>query len=72
MEEISVTNSPLINVSALSRIKRLKTVSLTGTAVVDISPLLDLPELKTLGIMRTPARSDVLTELERRGVKVQR
>lgn len=72
LEEVSVTNAPLSNISALSRIKTLKSVSLTGTSVVDISPLLDLPELKTLGIMRTPARSDVLTELERRGVKVQR
>lgn len=72
LKDISVANSPLSNISALSRIKTLETVTLMGTAVVDISPLLDLHELKTLGITRTPARADVLTELERRGVKVQR
>ena len=72
LNAIYITNSPVTNISALSRLKALKSVSLTGTSVVDISPLLDLPELQTLGIPRTPARSDVITELERRGVKVTR
>ena len=72
LNEITVTNAPLTNISALRRIKSLTIVSLTGTLVVDVSPLLDLPKLTAVSITRTPARSDVVTELERRGVKVQR
>jgi hypothetical protein len=40
--------------------------------VADVSPLLDLPDLTELVILRTPARDDVLRELERRGVRVDR
>ncbi len=72
LEEIAVTNAPLNNISTLSRIKTLKSVTLTGTSVVDISPLLNLSKLENLSIVHTPARSDVVTELERRGVKIQR
>lgn len=72
LKEISVVNAPLTNISALGRIGTLTDVSLIGTAVVDVSPLLDLPGLNTLAISRTPARSDVVGELEHRGVKIQK
>lgn len=72
LNEISVANSPLSDISVIRRLKSLKSVSLTSTFVVDISPLLDLTGLETLAIARTPARSDVVTELERRGVKIQK
>jgi internalin A len=72
LTELSVTNAPLSNISALGQLRSLSNVSLTGTLVVDISPLVNLPELTQLGIVRTPARSDVVTQLEHRGVKIQR
>jgi Leucine-rich repeat (LRR) protein len=72
LTEISVVNAPLNNIVGLGGLQSLRTISLIGTAVIDISPLLDVPNLETLNISRTPARADVLTELERRGVKIQR
>jgi hypothetical protein len=38
--------------------------------VADVSPLLDLPNLSELMLLRTPAREDVVKELQRRGVTV--
>jgi Leucine-rich repeat (LRR) protein len=72
LNELSITNTPLTDITALRQTKALRSVSLTGTSVVDISPLLDLQQLAELGVVRTPARSDVISELERRGVKIQR
>jgi internalin A len=72
LNDLALQRIPINNVTALSRIKSLKTVDLSRTFVVDISPLLNLPELTTLVIVGTPARSDVITALEHRGVKVVR
>src|ERR1041385_7261948 len=72
LEEIGVSRMPVTSISPLRDLKSLKNVSLNITNVTDISPLMQLPALENVSVMRTPARADVLTELERRGVKVQR
>lgn len=72
LNEINIGEMPIVSVAPLRNLTSLKSISLNATSVVDISPLLDLPALNTLTVVRTPARSDVLTELERRGVKINR
>ena len=61
---------PIGSVSELASVASLKQISFVDVPVVDISPLLWLPNLATISLLRTPARADVLAELERRGVKV--
>jgi Leucine-rich repeat (LRR) protein len=70
--EINIGRLPVLSVEPLRGLTLLESVSLNTTAVTDISPLLDLPALSRLSVLRTPARADVLSELERRGVRVQR
>lgn len=72
LEEINIGTMPVASIEALRGLRMLTSVSLNQVPVVDISPLLDLPALSKLSIIRTPARADVLTELERRGVTIQR
>jgi len=71
LEELNLNNIPIQSVEQLRNLKSLKRISLSATQVVDISPLLELPELTELRIMQTPARADVLTELQRRGVTIK-
>jgi|SRR5579859_3428467 len=72
IETVGFSRMPISSLEPLRRLKSLKRVSLDGTLVVDIAPLLDLPDLRELSVIGSPARADVLTELERRGVKVRR
>ena len=72
LTEFTEIFAPISNISGIERATALSTVQFTRTNVVDISPLLRLPNLTELWVPYTPARSDVLTELERRGVKVHR
>jgi Leucine-rich repeat (LRR) protein len=72
LTEINVSTMPVSSVASLRGISSLQSISLFRTNVVDISPLLELPQLKKLSVQSSPARSDVLTELERRGVSVEK
>jgi hypothetical protein len=38
--------------------------------IVDISPLLSLSALSKLSLTRTPARADVISDLQRQGVRI--
>jgi hypothetical protein len=68
----NLSDIPTSSIEPLRSLKSLKKITLFSIPVVDVAPLLDLPALTDLNVMRTPARSDVLTELERHGVKVTR
>jgi Leucine-rich repeat (LRR) protein len=68
--EIAIGEMPINSIEFLRNVISLKKVTLTDIPVVDISPLLSLPELREVYLLRIPARSDVLTELERRGVLI--
>jgi hypothetical protein len=57
--------------SELSNIKTLRKVTLVGIPIVEISPLLVLPNLESVTIVRTPARADVISQLQGKGVKVE-
>lgn len=70
LTELHLSNVPVGSVSELVSIVSLKKISFVDVPVVDISPLLSLPNLETLSLLRTPARADVIAELERRGVNV--
>jgi hypothetical protein len=70
LEEVSFNRMPISSIASLAGIVSIKKVTLADVPVTDISPLLTLPALADLTIRRTPARSDVLSELGRRGVKV--
>jgi hypothetical protein len=72
LSTLSLARIPVSNIDAIRHVKSLKEVYLMRVPVVDISPLLDLPELTRLNLIGTPARADVVTELEKRGVKIQR
>jgi internalin A len=72
LSEININHLPIQSVEPLRDLKSLTKISLTGTLVVDVSPLLDLPALTELRITQTPARADVLTELQQRGVTINR
>ncbi len=72
LSEFTAMIVPISDISGIEDVTALSSVQLTRTNVVDISPLLRLPNLTELYVAYTPARSDVLTELERRGVKVHR
>lgn len=70
LSEISINQVPITSVEELSALKSLRKIVLIGTGVANVSPLLDLPSLEELTVRNTPARSDTLTELARRGVNV--
>jgi Leucine-rich repeat (LRR) protein len=72
LEELNLNTLPIASITLLGTLPSLKKLSLVGTFVVDVSPLLELPKLSEINVIRTPARVDVLSELERRGVKVTR
>jgi len=72
LNEINVGMMPVASIEPLRGLASLKSVSLNLTEVVDISPLLELPALTSLSVLQTPARADVLTRLEKNGVKIRR
>jgi internalin A len=72
LTEFTAMFVPISNINGIENATALVTVQLSRTNVVDISPLLRLPNLTDVYVAYTPARSDVLTELERRGVNVHR
>ena len=63
-----------LNFTPLSVLPQLpqsvETISLFSVNIVDISQLLNLPKLSKVTVGRAPVRSDVLSELKRRGVTV--
>jgi len=70
LTQINLNQIPITSIEPLRGLKALRKLSLNSLAVTDISPLLDLPALTDVTIGRTPARSDVIEELRRRGVNV--
>jgi len=72
LNQLNLSHVPIQSIEPVRALKSLEKINLMGIPVVDISVVLDLPALSELTIMRTPAREDVLTAIERRGVKVNR
>jgi Leucine-rich repeat (LRR) protein len=70
LTELNLNELPITSIEPVRRLRSLKKISLTSIQVVDISPLADLPTLAEVRIMRTPARSDVVSLLQRRGIQV--
>jgi Leucine-rich repeat (LRR) protein len=70
LAEINLGNVPVTSINEFSELITLKKVSLVDVPVVEISPLLSLPNLEVLNLIRVPARADVISALERKGVKV--
>jgi Leucine-rich repeat (LRR) protein len=70
LRDLSLQRIPISNLDALSGMKNLQRVSLVDIPIIEITPLLNAPSLRELTVMRTPARADILAELERRRVKV--
>jgi Leucine Rich repeats (2 copies) len=72
LTELDLGQMPIQSIAPLRGLKALTKISLIGVPVFDVAVLLELPELNELTILGTPAREDVLTALERRGVKINR
>lgn len=70
LAELNLNAVPVTSIAPLASLKSLHKIVFANTSVVDVSPLLGLPALTDLTVGRTPARTDVLSELGRRGVKV--
>lgn len=70
LSEINLNSIPITSLGELAGIQTLRKISLVDIPVVEISPLLSLPNLESVYLIRVPARADVISELERRGVKV--
>jgi Leucine-rich repeat (LRR) protein len=68
--ELNLSGLPVASMPELANLASLKRLNLVDVPVVDISPLLSLSNLEQLSLLRTPARADVVSELQRRGVKV--
>ena len=68
--ELNLSGLPITSVSELAGLTALKQISLVDVSVVDVSPFLSLPNLEKLSLLRTPARADVISELQRRGIRV--
>jgi Leucine-rich repeat (LRR) protein len=70
LTSLNLNELPITSIEPVRALRALKSISLTTIPVVDITPLVDLPVLEEVRIMRTPARSDAVSALEKRGVKV--
>jgi Leucine-rich repeat (LRR) protein len=70
LEELNLSQLPINSISAIQGLPHLKKVSMVDIPVVDVSPLLQVPNLTEVYLIRVPARSDVLIQLQRDGVKV--
>ena len=68
--ELNLHALPIASVPELATLTSLKKLWLADMPIVDISPLLSLVELREVSLLRTPARADVISELEKKGVKI--
>jgi hypothetical protein len=71
LTELNLSDMPITSAPELATLSSLSNLSLVDIPLVDISPLLSLTKLKKLSLLRTPARADVISALERRGVDVR-
>jgi hypothetical protein len=67
MTALNLNELPISSIEPVRSLQKLKSISLTSIPVVDITPLVALPSLEEVRLMRTPARSDAVSALERRG-----
>ncbi|MCA1525922.1 leucine-rich repeat domain-containing protein [Bradyrhizobium yuanmingense] len=67
---LNLNELPISSIEPVRTLRQLKSISLTTVPVSDISPLVDLPSLEEVRLMRVPARTDAVSALEKRGVKV--
>jgi hypothetical protein len=72
LTKLSLIQMPLQSIQGIQNDKAITTVTLNFSTIIDISPLLELPQLTEVSVVGVPARADVITELERRGIKVVR
>lgn len=68
--DLNLNAIPIHSGVELATMSSLQKLSLVDVPLADISPLLSLPKLRELSLLRTPARADVISLLQRRGVKV--
>jgi Leucine-rich repeat (LRR) protein len=68
--ELNLHSLPIASIPELATLTSLEKLSLADMPIVDISPLLSLADLREVSLMRTPARADVISELEKKGVKI--
>ncbi len=72
LERLRLVAIPSQDVKSIGSLKSLRTLELSTMPIFDIQPFLNLQYLQSLDIRATQARLDVITELERRGVRVNR
>lgn len=72
LTELTLVNTPVSDITGIEQAAALSVITFSNTRVFEISPLLGLANLTELSVPRTPARSDILTMLEQRGVKLHR
>jgi Leucine-rich repeat (LRR) protein len=70
IEDLTLTAMPVNVGTELGTMPSLRKLSLVDVPIADISPLLSLPKLREVSLLRVPARADVISALQRNGVKV--
>lgn len=70
LTSLNLNELPISSIEPVRTLRQLKSISLTTMPVSDISLLVDLPSLEEVRLTRVPARTDAVSALERRGVKV--
>ena len=67
---LTLNSMPITNAAELGTMASLRKLTLFDVPIVDISPLLSSPKLREVSFLRVPARADVISQLQRNGVKV--
>jgi len=70
IEDLTLSAMPVNAGTELGTMTSLRKLSLVDVSIADISPLLSLPKLREVSLLRVPARADVISALQRNGVKV--
>jgi hypothetical protein len=68
--ELNLHALPIASAPELASLTSPRKLWLADMPIVDISPLLSLADLSEVSLMRTPARADVISDLQKKGVKV--
>jgi hypothetical protein len=70
LKELYVLDLPINQIDGIRKLKKLSKVTLVRVPVVEISPLLEVESLRELNLIGVPARADIMSALETRGVHV--
>ena len=63
LKSLTLTETPVSDLSPLAELKNLESLILVATKVSDLSPLSELKKLKSLSVLSTPVSEEQVEEL---------